>query len=543
MTIGLTRRTLVAAGLRLPLFAALINAGMPPRTEAAGAGDLPRLGPPQPFDFDRVKQMARQRAAAPYVDHPPRYSDLLEAVDFDAAQKITYRDAAALWSRGRGSFPVKMFHLHRYAKDPVRIFQVEHGSAREVLYDDALFAYGDSPALRQLPADLGFAGFRVLETGGSGDWLEFQSASYFRSAGELRQYGASARGITIDTVGPTREEFPLFTPFWIEEPSDGSHRVIVSALMDGFSLAGAFRFVVSREKAVVMDVEAVLYPRKDIASLGVAPLTSMLWYSESARRGAGVDWRPEIHDSDGLAILTSAGESLWRPLNNPTRVRTSSFPDKNPRGFGLLQRDRDFSNYQDDGALYHKRPSVWIEPRGAWGEGAVQLVEIPTEDEVHDNIVAYWLPKEPIRAGSEHSFAYRLIWAAEPPNQPNTGRVIATRIGLGGMPGHPRPANQRKFVVDFAGGPLEGLTRADKVKPILTVGRGQVVKATCFQVVGTKWWRVQLDLEVDGDDPIDLHLYLARNGNAITETWLYEFLPTADPIRAAIQSRTPAAAQ
>jgi glucans biosynthesis protein len=287
-----------------------------------------------------------------------------------------------------------------------------------------------------------------------------------------------------------------------------------------------------------MDVEAVLYPRKDIASLGVAPLTSMLWYSESARRGAGVDWRPEIHDSDGLAILTSAGESLWRPLNNPTRVRTSSFPDKNPRGFGLLQRDRDFNDYQDDGALYHKRPSVWIEPKGAWGEGAIQLVEIPTEDEVHDNIVAYWLPKEPIRAGSEHSFAYRLTWAAEPPNQPSTGRVIATRIGLGGMPGHPRPANQRKFVVDFAGGPLEELTRADSVQPALTVSRGLVVKATCFQIVATRRWRVQLDLEVDGDDPIDLRLSLARNGKAITETWLYEFLPTADPIRAAIQSRT-----
>ena len=535
MKTGLTRRTLVAAGLGLPLYEGLINAGVLP----VAASDLPRLGPAEPFDFERIKQTARRLAAAPYVDHPPRYSELLEAIDFDAAQKITYRDVATLWPRGTGSFPVKLFHLNRYAKDPVRIFQVKHGLAREVLYDDALFAYGESPALRQLPTDLGFAGFRFLETEGrGGDWLEFQSASYFRSAGELRQYGASARGITIDTVGPTPEEFPLFTPFWIEEPSDGSKAVTVSALMDGFSLAGAFRFVVRREKAVVMDVEAVLYPRKDIASLGVAPLTSMLWYSESARRGAGVDWRPEIHDSDGLAILTSAGESLWRPLNNPTRVRTSSFPDKNPRGFGLLQRDRDFNDYQDDGALYHKRPSVWIEPKGAWGEGAVQLVEIPTEDEVHDNIVAYWLPKDPIRAGSEHSFAYRLTWAAEPPNQPNTGRVIATRIGLGGMPGHPRPANQRKFVVDFAGGPLEGLTRTDSVQPILTVSRGQVFKTTCFQVVGTRWWRIQLDLEVDGDDPIELRLYLARNGNPITETWLYEFLPTADPIRAAIQSRT-----
>ena len=238
---GLTRRSIITAALRLPIFAALVD------VLQAEAGDLPRLGRPEAFDFEMVKEMARGLSAAPYVDHPPRYSDLLEAIDYDAAQKITYRDAATLWPRGTGSFPLKLFHLHRYAKDPVRIFQVRNGTAREVLYDDELFTYGDSPALNNLPADLGFAGFRVLEPDQRGDWLAFQSASYFRSAGELRQYGASARGVTINTVGPTREEFPLFTPFWIEEPEDGA--VIVCALMDGFSIAGAFRFVVTREES------------------------------------------------------------------------------------------------------------------------------------------------------------------------------------------------------------------------------------------------------------------------------------------------------
>jgi glucans biosynthesis protein len=526
MAIGLTRRTIVSAAARLPLLAAFVNAGALTRAEA---GKLPRFGPSEPFDFERVKQMARQRAAAPYVDHPPRYSDRLETIDYDAAGKISYRDAAALWPRGAGSFPVKLFHLHRYAKDPVRIFQVKRGSAREVLYDDALFVYGNSPALHDLPADLGFAGFRVMERDRPGDWLEFQSASYFRSAGELHQYGASARGITVNTVGPAPEEFPLFTPFWIEEPPDGT--VIVTALMDGFSLAGAFRFVVRRDKAVVMDVDAVLYSRKDIAVLGVAPLTSMLWYSESSRRGAVLDWRPEIHDSDGLAILTGAGESLWRPLVNPMRVLTSSFSDTNPRGFGLLQRDRDFNDYQDDGVAYQKRPSVWIEPKGPWGEGTVQLVEIPTEDEVHDNIVAYWLPKQPIRAGSEHSFAYRMTWAAEPPDRPKTGRVIATRIGRGGSPGQPRPANQRKFVVDFADGPLDTLGRTDRVQPVITLSRGPVLKATCLPVGGTQWWRASFDAEVGGSDPIDLRLHLTLSGNAVTETWVYPYLPDADPIQ------------
>jgi len=533
MKIGLTRRTIVAAGLGLPLQVALAGSGL----LADEAGELPRRGPPQPFDFETVKAMARRRAAAPYVDHPPRYSDLLEAIDYDAAQKVAYRNAAALWPAGTGAFPVKMFEVHRYAKDPVRIFQVEAGMAREILYEHALFDYGDAPILRNLPDDLGFAGFRLLESDGHGDWLEFQSASYFRSAGELRQYGASARGVTVDTVGPKPEEFPLFTPFWIEEPADGSNTVVISALMDGFSLAGAVRFVVRRETAVVMDVEAVLYPRKDIDALGVAPLTSMFWYSESSRRDAVTDWRTEIHDSDGLAILTGAGESLWRPLNNPTHVSTTSFADTDPKGFGLLQRDRDFSDYEDDGAAYQKRPSIWIEPKGGWGEGAVQLVEIPTHDEVHDNIVAHWVPKVPIRAGSEHSFAYRMTWSSEPPDQPPTGRVMATRIGLGGMPGQPRPLNQRKFVVDFAGGPLEALTRTDVLQPVITASRGQIFKAACWQIVGMRWWRVAFDLEIDGDDPIDLRLHLARDGSVMTETWVYQYLPAADPIGAALRSR------
>jgi glucans biosynthesis protein len=525
---GLTRRALLAAAMQMPFPA--LPAGAAAKVSAA-AGALPRLGPPQPFDFETVKRMARERAASPYVDHPPRYGDRLEAIDFDAARQIAYRAAATLWPPADGPFPVRLFHLHRYAKDPVRIFRVSRGLAREVLYDDALFAYGDSPALRGLPTDLGFAGFRVLEPGGrGGDWLEFQSASYFRSAGELRQYGASARGVTVDTVGPQREEFPLFTPFWIEEPSPRSNEIIVTALLDGFSLAGAFRFVVRRERAIVMDVEAALYPRKDIAVLGIAPLTSMLWLSPSARRGALSDWRPQVHDSDGLAILTGAGESLWRPLNNPASVRTTSFADRDPKGFGLLQRDRSFADYQDDGAFYDRRPSVWIEPRGAWGEGAVQLVEIPTGDEVHDNIVAYWWPRQPVRAGSEHVFAYRMTWCAAPPRLPPLARVVATRIGLGGMPGQPRPADQRKLVVDFAGGPLAGLRRTDAVQPILTASGGRIVRMTCYPVVAAGAWRVMIDIAVAGEDAIDLRLTLVRDGAAISESWCYAYLAAADPI-------------
>jgi glucans biosynthesis protein len=429
-----------------------------------------------------------------------------------------------------------MFHLHRYSKQPVRIFQVDGGTAREVLYDSELFLYGDNPAVANLPPDLGFAGFRALERDGVRDWLSFQGASYFRSSGELAQYGTSARGIAINTVGPTPEEFPQFTQFWIEQPADRPHTIVVHALLDGPSIAGAYRIAIEHGRAIVMDIDAALYPRSDIADLGVAPLTSMFWHSKAARLYEVVDWRPEVHDVDGLALLTGSGERIWRPINNPVSLQISSFSDRNPRGFGLLQRDRNFDNYEDDGANYHKRPSVWIEPKGDWGEGVVKLVEIPTDDETHDNIVAYWLPKEPVRAGSEHAYSYRLTWAADQPDQPPIGRAIATRVGLGGIPGLGQPPDQRKFVIDFAGGPLDQLIKADAVDTVVTASRGRVTKSGSFQVVDTKLWRAYFDLEVSDGLPIDLRLFLSRHGAALSETWLYQYLPNADPIRDALQS-------
>ena len=533
MTSGPTRRAMVGAALRLPFVAAAMSLGAP---VTAAAGLLPRLGPPQPFDFERLKGMARDAASAPCGCQPPRYADVLQKIDYDATTKIIYRWAAALWADTPDAYPVKMFHLHRYSKQPVRIFQVDGGTAREVLYDNDLFLYGNNPAVQNLPPDLGFAGFRALERDGVRDWLSFQGASYFRSSGELAQYGTSARGIAINTVGPTPEEFPQYTEFWLEQPAHRPHTIIVHALLDGPSLAGAYRIAIEHDRAVVMDIDAVLYPRSDIANLGVAPLTSMFWHSKASRLYDIVDWRPEVHDVDGLALLTGSGERIWRPLNNSVSLQVSSFSDKNPRGFGLLQRDRNFDYYEDDGANYQKRPSTWIEPKGDWGEGVVQLVEIPTDDETHDNIVAYWLPKEPIRAGSEHSFSYRMTWAADQPNLPPVGRAMATRVGLGGIPGLSQPADQRKFVIDFVGGPLDQLVKADKVDTLVTASRGRIVKSGSFQVVDSKIWRAYFDLEVSDGPPIDLRLFLSRDGAALSETWLYQYLPNADPIRDALQS-------
>jgi glucan biosynthesis protein len=323
----------------------------------------------------------------------------------------------------------------------------------------------DSPA-HELPEGAGFAGFRFQEAragfpGPKGtpldwrgnDWVAFLGASYFRAIGELYQYGLSARGLAIDPAVPTGpEEFPDFTHVYLETPAPDAESVVVCALMDSPSVAGAFRFVMTRGSSVTIGVEKSLFIRKDIQRFGIAPLTSMYWYSEN-KKATAVDWRPEVHDSDGLAIWTGAGERAWRPLNNPPRTIASSFVDNNPRGFGLMQRDRVFGHYLD-GVFYEKRPSLWIEPVGAWGKGAVQLIEIPTDDEIHDNIVAMWVPEQPIRAGQRHDYAYTMSWMADEPYPPPLARVVSTRMGNGGQPGTVRPRGVRKFMVEFLGDAL-----------------------------------------------------------------------------------------
>lgn len=483
------------------------------------------LGSPQPFDFEQLRARARQLASEPYQEQEVRHFDLLETIDFDAYQQIQYKRDKTLWSDGSAAFPVQLFHLGRYFKQPVTIHVLEDGLARPIRYSPDVFEFGSSELAEKLPDDLGYAGFRVMNEGSRTDWLAFLGAAYFRSSGELDQYGLSARGIAIDTAMPWPEEFPRFTAFWLEHTAPGSDRIRIYALLDGPSVAGAYRFDCMKTDAVVMDLQADLFARKDIARMGVAPMTSMFWYSEHNRHLA-TDWRPEIHDSDGLALWTGSGERIWRPLNNPRVVRTNSFVDQAPKGFGLLQRDRAFTNYEDDGVFYGRRPSLWVEPIDDWGRGAVQLVEIPTSDEIHDNIAAYWVPDEPVKAGSEWSFSYRLHWVDEEPYPPGAvARVVHTRVGQGGVPGQPRPEGSRKFVIDFAGAPLGEYDRESGVEAEITASRGQIDNPYVLPVVGTDRWRLVFDLHVDGTEPVDLRCYLRQGDRTLTETWLYQYLP------------------
>ena len=487
------------------------------------------FGPPAKFSFELLIERARTMAQREFVPPPRPAPDVVQRLTYEEWGKIRFDTRYALYADGSGAYPVTFFHLGESFQKGIRMHVLRDGQSRQILYSSTYFEMPkDSPA-RKLPEQAGFAGFRLQESRmrsdwRTQDWMAFLGASYFRAIGALNQYGLSARGILIDSAEPTAEEFPDFTDFFIEEQRAETDPVLVYALLDGPSIAGAYRFAIRRTEGVVQDVEAALFLRKDIKRLGFAPLTSMYWFGEIEKRRFE-DWRPEVHDSDGLAIWTGAGERIWRPLTNPPFAVTSSFSDNDPKGFGLLQRDRLNENYLD-GVNYERRPSLWVEPLESWGAGSVQLVELPTDDEIHDNIVAYWRPAAPARAGASYRLKYRLHWLADEPFPPTVARAVATRIGRGGEPGTARPKGVYKVVVDFAGPALDPLW-GDTVKasPVVTASRGTIGRAFIEPVPATRRWRAVFDLNAEGTDPVELRLYIQENRDALTETWLYQFRP------------------
>ena len=488
-----------------------------PQAALAQPNGGPALGPPNEFSWAGLQAHAKGLAQEPYRVNPSAWADQLADLDFDAIGQIRYRPDAALWPGDHRIGSVEFFHLGRYARTPVAVHVVRSGVAREVRYANSLFDVpAGSPASR-LPSNLGFAGFRVLNPGSRTDWIAYQGAAYFRSADPFNQYGLSARGVAIDTAVAGPEEFPAFTNFWLEHGAEG---LIVYALLEGPSVTGAYRIVHRRGPAeLVQDIEATLTFRSAVKRLGLAPLTSMFWYGQGERGGAG-DWRPQIHDSDGLSLWAGTGERLWRPLENPPRLATHAFLDADPKGFGLMQRDRTFDDYQDDGAFYDRRPSAWVEPDGAWGKGSVQLVEIPTHRETDDNIVAFWTPERPVRAGEEIALRYRLHWCASEPIPPGVAQVVATRTGTGGRPGKPPTPGLKKYVVDFRGGRLAGLGRGSGVAAIVTASVGQARDAVAYPVVGTDRWRLMFEIATPAGKEVDLRAYLRLGEEALSETWI-----------------------
>lgn len=482
------------------------------------------------FDYAWLKGRANYLSQQPYVSHAGELPGAIKNLSWDQYMQIAFNPNQALWKNDPTLFQGQFFHLGLFFTTPITIYELEQGQVRPINYAPSMFTYGSSGIkARELPKDLGFAGFRLAyHTDWTRDVLAFLGASYFRAVGGAMQYGLSARGLAVDCALPRAEEFPIFTHFWLEKPQSGSDMTTVYALLDSPSITGAYRFDIRPGKILTMKVDAALYPRKPIERLGIAPLTSMFLCAENDRR-MGYDWRPEIHDSDGLAIHTGNGEWLWRPLNNPPWLRFNAYMDESPKGFGLLQRDQHFDHYQDDGVFYHKRPSLWVEPLGAWGPGSVQLVEIATMDETFDNIVAFWNPAEPVIPGQELLFSYNLYWGTELPVQHHRGYVQDTFTGLGGVVGQPRTHYSQRFAVDFVGGDLPMIGKDTAITPILETSAGQLETISVRPQHDIHGFRCMFDVVPpdDSQNPINLRLYLQAHGRPLTETWTYQWTPPA----------------
>jgi glucans biosynthesis protein len=507
-----TRREALLATLSLP---ALTLAAHPGRAAAPQPAASPE---PTRFEAGTVHDIARQIAQVPFKAPPEDLPAVLNDLTYDQYRDIRFNPDRAFWRQDGLPFQMQLFHRGFLYKPKIDVYEVRDGMAHPVLYDPNLFSFQNLQ--RPEAGNLGFAGFRLHAPLNQPDYFDevcaFLGASYFRAVAKAQIYGLSARGLAIGTADPKGEEFPLFRAFWVERPRPGVNAAQVHALLDSPSCAAAFRFAIRPGEVTVFDVEATIFPRNDMPTPGIAPLTSMFWFSPMNRSGRD-DWRPAVHDSDGLLLSTGRGERIWRPLNNPRDLQISSFGDINPRGFGLMQRRREFSSYEDLEARYEKRPSLWIEPIGDWGEGVVQLVEIPTTGEIHDNIVAYWRPKEPLRAKGEYRFTYRMHWCDEAPVDPALARIAEARSGSNFN------KNGRQVVLDYRGGTLDRLPQEAAVEVVVATDRGEVRHAVAHRNPETGGWRLSFELIPGNERVAELRAELRHNGRPLAETMLYRW--------------------
>ncbi|MEM8871236.1 MAG: glucan biosynthesis protein G [Pseudomonadota bacterium] len=495
-------------------------AGLAPSAGATDAEPGVQVGPSVGFAPADVVAKARDLANRPYVPPvtvPKAWRDLT----YDQYRKIWFDTRNALWRNAGCPVQVEFFAPGLYFPAPIRVHAVEAGEAAPVLFDLAVFDTTDK--LPDLPVDetLGYSGLRLhgeLESAGVfQEYAVFQGASYFRAIGMGQIYGLSARGLAVNTAGPAGEEFPEFREFWVEKPEVGQPDVVVHALLDGPSVTGAFRFRIQHGKSTVMDVEATIIPRQTLEHVGIAAGTSMFFYDQTNRAGYE-DFRPAVHDSDGLLIVNGRGEQLWRPLANPMKLQVSSFVDDGPQGFGLMQRARAFSEFADLSAKYHLRPGLWVEPGENWGAGAVTLVEIPTDKEIYDNIVAYWRPRAPLSAGDAHRFSYRLHWCEAAPIRENRAQVINTHMGRSF-------SGARIAAIDFADHPAipEDLST---VTIHTSANRGSVTDGILQRNPETGGVRLDFGFEPREDRAQELRAQLVVDGRTISEVWLYRWTPS-----------------
>jgi len=452
---------------------------------------------------------------------PPGFDQLT----YDQYRDIRFNTEKSIWRGDPHGFSFDVFHSGFYFTRPVDIHVVDGDQQAKLKYDPGLFVFGPKVTAPDGKTDLHYAGLRLRYPINNKDvndeFVVFQGASYFRAVGKGLLYGLSARGLAIDTGQPSGEEFPFFRSFWVKKPAAATGVIVVEALLNSPSLAGAYRFTIKPGDDTQMDVEMTLYPRRDLEHVGIAPLTSMYLFNSMARPVE--DYRNAVHDSDGLMMLTGTGEWLWRPLANPKTLQVSAFQDLSPRGFGLMQRTRRYEDFLDLESKYERRPSLWVEPIGDWSGGFVELYEIPTLVETNDNIVAFWRPKEPLKQGGSHSFVYRLHWCASWPLEQPTPRAVVQFSGSGvdvdysANPPQYDP-NRRLYVIEFAGGdnPAEST-------PEVSASAGKISNVVLYPNETNKTVRLSFRHDASEADLAELRAVLRRGDANVSETWLYRW--------------------
>ena len=493
-------------------------------------------------DFAHIEEKAKALAAAPYERPPSPVPEFFRTMNYDQYRAVTFREDKSLWRDWRSNFKTQFFHAGYLYNDPVQVNEFTDSHVQRIRFNRDFFDYSklvlptDSPE-PELGEDLGYGGFKVLfpldpEKGWFDEVATFLGSSYFRMLGRGQGYGISARGIAIDTaITEGEEEFPSFVEYWLRKPKAEDNSLLIYALLDGPSVSGAYSFLISPGENTIVDVEASIFLRKPPeggrppVSLGLAPLTSMHWFGENAEHKPD-DYRPEVHDSDGLLIHHRSGEMVWRPLVNKIPHQRNAYINcPSPKGFGLLQRDREFSSYQDLSNSYQKVPSLYIEPRGEWGEGWVRLLEIPTPNETIDNVVAFWEPfiKPEPGSGKPLHVAYRMHWTRDDIRL-SPDRVFATRMGTNvDFP------DTKRFAIDFVGPKLEPLKNTAKVSAEITSSpNGFVTENQCFRNGETGGWRVMFKLDTDDGmhEPVELRCTIKDGeGKPLAETWTYQWNP------------------
>ncbi len=481
------------------------------------------------FGLDDIAAIAGQMALEPYrADRQKSVPEWMRAgkMTYDQWRDIRFRPERALFRAEKLPFQVQLFHPGLYFERSVQVNVVDAAGVHPFPYSTALFDYGKNKFAAKIPSDIGYAGLRIHYQLKSKEYFDevavFLGASYFRAVGRDNVWGLSARGLAIDTVEPGGEEFPSFVEYWLEKPAPDATHFVLYALLDGPTATGAYRFDVTPGEQTSMAVEVVLFARGTrAAKFGLAPLTSMFFFGENTTRKFE-DFRPEVHDSDGLLLHFAGGEWLWRPLDNPPRIDVASFAMRDPHGFGLIQRDRAFDHHQDLETRAERRPSAWVEPRGGWGDGHVQLVEIPTDDEKLDNVVAYWVPAVPPQPGAPLRYGYTLRWFVDDPGRPPGARVVATRRDRGTVD---TSHDGYRYVVDFEGEALRALDDSSTPRGVVTATNGaKVYDEHVYKNPVTGGFRLTFQVKPKDHEPVELRAYLERNGDVLSETWSYVWL-------------------